>query len=86
MAVGFFNKLWGFVKNVGSTVLHAFDKAKEIGAKALLKSMPTVEKVPILGPVVKAFEPAIKYTADNKGKTLFTPPLEYLGKKLFNVK
>ena len=86
MAVGFFNKLWGFVKNIGSTVLHAFDKAKEIGAKALIKSMPTVEKVPIIGSVVKAFEPAIKYTADNKGKTLFTPPLEFGAKKLFGYK
>ena len=83
MAAGFFNKLWGFIKNVGSGVLNAFDKVKETAAKLIKKAMPTIEKVPVIGQVAKIVEPAIDYTASHGGKTLVTPPLEWLAKKAF---
>ena len=85
MAAGFFNKLWGFIKNVGSGVLNAFDKVKETGAKLIKKAMPTIEKIPVIGQVAKIVEPAIDYTATHGGKTLVTPPLEWVAKKAFNA-
>ena len=80
MAIGFFSKLFDIVKKVGSGIVHGIQKAREIGSKVLLKAMPVVEKIPIIGSVAKVMEPAIKYSADHKGKTVIPVPIE----KLFN--
>ena len=82
MAPGFFAKLFDIGKKIGSAVLNVVDKAKEIGAKAIQTAMPVLEKIPAIGTAVKAFEPAINYVAENNGRTMFTPPLEWVTRRL----
>ena len=82
MAPGFFSKLLEIGKKIGSTVLNVADKVKETGAKLISHAMPVLEKIPVIGTAAKAFEPAINYVAENKGRTMFTPPLELLTRRL----
>lgn len=80
MAVGFFSKLFDIVKKVGSGIVKGVQKAREIGSKLLLKAMPVVEKIPVVGSIAKVVEPGIKYSAEHGGKTVIPVPIE----KLFN--
>ena len=79
MAVGFFSKLFDFVKKVGSGIVKGIQKAREFGSKVLMKAMPVVEKIPVIGQVAKVVEPAIKYSAEHGGKTV----VPVLPEKLF---
>ena len=85
MAPGFFSKLFDTVKKIGSAVLNVVDKAKETGAKLISHAMPALEKVPVIGTVAKTMKPAIDYMANNKGKTMITPPLEWAARRLFQA-
>ena len=82
MAAGFFAKLLSLGKKIGSTVLKVVDKAKELGAKAIQTGFPIIEKIPVIGTAATVFKPAIDYMAENKGRTMFTPPLELLTRRL----